>query len=102
MSRELDEWIHINVMGHVSTGAVHMPVFIQMASIPHYSTDIAAAWEVVEKIKPDGFSLTYDVCYGVDKKAGWTVIINGSIYPEFCDSPAKAICLAAKKAFENK
>lgn len=37
--------------------------------VPNYSTDIAAAWEVVEKMKADGYTLELD-----DRRAGWAAV----------------------------
>jgi Phage ABA sandwich domain len=47
------------------------------ATIPHYSTDIAAAWAVVERIR--GFSRLYD-------------------FAAYAQSTPRAICVAALKA----
>ena len=67
--------------------------------IPHYSTDIAAAWQIIEKLKdekryghPDaGFTLEYDNYHKVWRaEFGWT--------PEQDNSPSMAICLATLKA----
>ena len=63
--------------------------------VPEYSTDIAAAWEVVEKLRPTGPKLSihaarlgYDVEYG----PGW-----------FVSAPTAplAICRAALKAIKT-
>lgn len=65
--------------------------------IPHYSTDIAAAWEVVEKMATlprapgqyGGFQVNYD-------DHGWTAAFWKTY--AFGKSPSHAICLAALKA----
>jgi hypothetical protein len=68
------------------------------SSTPHYSTDIAAAWQIVEKLRERGHSVSvfsgatggghYVELHGV---AGWHGPIKG-------DSAPHAICLAALAA----
>jgi hypothetical protein len=60
--------------------------------IPHYSTDIAAAWEVVEKIysQTNHFTLNYDPSHPL-VDFGEDALDIGASVPE-------AICLAALKA----
>lgn len=63
--------------------------------IPEYSTDIAAAWEVVEKLRSMGkdIELRGHAPYEPDN---WQVVVNDEFYTE---GPAPlAICLAALKA----
>ena len=71
--------------------------------IPHYSTDIAAAWEVVEKLAPEfEWILENDV-----KDGGWSAIIykwegtsvvSSPIGRSDADTAPHAICLAALAA----
>lgn len=66
-------------------------------SIPHYSTDIAAAWEVVEKMRRDG----YGVHVGGRPDAWEISIINaGGLEFSLDDQPTAplSICLAALQA----
>ena len=62
-----------------------------------YSTDIAAAWEVVEKLKADGFSLMAE---WDDHDGMWYFgFSNASSYKAGeADTAPHAICLAALKA----
>lgn len=73
-------------------------------SIPHYSTDIAAAWEVVEKLYERG------LCVGVSTLHEWKTKCECSVYyadmaqrmvaNADADTAPHAICLAALKALE--
>lgn len=72
--------------------------------MPYYSRDIAAAWEVVEKIielYPDlPFGVEYSFC-GTSEGYKWYAELNPE--PDFgpkymADTAPKAICLAALKA----
>lgn len=68
-------------------------------ALKHYSTDISAAWEVVEKLSRNG-------CYGFD--LGWTSSTNGKPWHAtfaggrdahaWAETAPHAICLAALKA----
>lgn len=62
--------------------------------LPHYSTDIADAWELVEKILTDDFQVKF-VNYDDNRKwmAGW----DGWNFTYGATAPL-AICLAALKA----
>jgi hypothetical protein len=60
-------------------------------ALPYYSTDIAAAWLVVEKMRGPDFRL--------NKDGDWVCCFGGTI--TFCgegDTAPLAICLAALKA----
>ena len=68
--------------------------------VPHYSTYIAAAWEVVEKLRADGYRFR-----GVeehDEDPGWRCLVGKpSFYPSYeahADTAPLAICPAALKA----
>lgn len=43
------------------------------------------------------FDLHYDVDYGMDKRKGWSVAINGSFYVELVSNPFVAVLTAIKK-----
>ena len=66
-----------------------------------YSTDIAAAWEVVEKLQERG-TLTVSSARGGSvgelKTFAWCVEIHGPEVEEWGDTAPHAICLAALKA----
>lgn len=61
----------------------------QWLPLPHYSTSIAAAWEVVEKLKDDDFHLEE---HGTHWKAGFGPRWRGA------ETAPHAICLAALEA----
>ena len=66
--------------------------------LPHYSTDIAAAWEVVEKSRHGSH---VEVAHGATSNAGkyarWRCKFGMQVFAE-ADSAPLAICLAALKA----
>ena len=69
--------------------------------LPHYSTDIAAAWEVVEYMGPIPFSLRFQPADAwrtgdgeVYCHAHWTCWFEGSVWAEAPTAPL-AICRAA-------
>ncbi len=111
MSREIDALIAEHVMGFI---AIKDPLWVQVydavdgwveatpdgerrRSMPLYSTDIAAAWEVVEKLQPLFFRVEQrgtkqeywfsDIWVGPGQKGHWEA-----------DTAPMAICLAALKA----
>lgn len=91
--RELDSLIHEKVFGQDPRqepyqrpdGAMVYPF------VPEYSTDIAAAWQVVEKLTEGEFHLSR--CYG----GGWECEL-GAPYISFGETAPLAICLAALEA----
>ncbi len=107
--RELDLLIAKKVMGCyvrrnfkgcfdlVIPGGVNCIDFIEEEgawfSVPHYSTNIAAAWEVVEKLGNDFFELSRG---GSGLSDGWSALTaEGDAWAE---TAPHAICLAALKA----
>lgn len=106
--RELDALVAEKVMGWrierymtnppKPTGMGMPPDSTTIAEIPAYSTDIAAAWEVVEKMRAQGF----------DNQFSWRADRPGHRSRPFAcfgrngsaeaDTLQKAICLAALKA----
>lgn len=60
----------------------------------HYSTDIAAAWDVVDRLSSMGIYLRLSNVSGVGR---WRCSTENRI-TEFVATPAHAICLAALKA----
>ncbi len=99
--RELDALVAEKVMGYetVYSGANYY-VERTYSPVPLYSTDISAAWEVVEKLAcmKDEVNVFYDCgawfCNtGVDANGEWSIERSGS-----CATAPHAICLAALKA----
>jgi hypothetical protein len=68
--------------------------------VPHYSTDIAAAWEVLEKVREQ----VPDFGFGIDDKPGefrtYAVRIGDCMATSI--SAPHSICLAALKAVGNE
>lgn len=67
--------------------------------IPHYSTDMAAAWEIVDKLKA---IYTFDIDNYSNRDGKWYVEIQGDEDAHGCahvmaGTAAMAICLAALK-----
>ena len=56
--RELDAIVAERVMGYeVRDETWRQPPSSSWREVPHYSSDIAAAWEVVERMRADGWKL---------------------------------------------
>ncbi len=72
-------------------------------AVPDYSTDIRAAFEVVEKLRSMGHSVNiesddgYEVSFAGCDEAGFDTIDYG-----FADTAPHAICLAALKAIARR
>ncbi len=82
--QELDQWVAEKVFG-LAKGAQVKP----------YSTDITAAWEVVEKVKDWNFSLYRDYSFWVCELAS---LYESPLHLARSQTAAHAICLAALKA----
>jgi hypothetical protein len=102
MSREIDALIAEHVMGHsygVGTAVAGIWYPRPDGSIEPYSTDIAAAWQVVEKVKDTltGFGMVWH-----PEKQKWHVMYNyvdfNKPYFSEADTAPMAICLAALDA----
>ena len=71
--------------------------------VPHYSTDIAAAWQVVEKLRTEGFDFFIET-RGSRSPCSVEVFRTGKTSSEFdtgeifADTVPLAICKAALKA----
>lgn len=67
----------------------------QFVHCRHYSTDIAAAWEVVEKLKGQSCVLKYR-----EDTQGWecSFIVGGKRYTSMRSIITHAICVAALRA----
>lgn len=70
----------------------------QESRIPHYTTQIAAAWEVVEKLRREKMLVTVVS----DEDGGWNAEMwdynNRQSGEVFAESAPEAICLAALRA----
>lgn len=92
--RELDLLVAEKVMGYQlfdsELANEGLSNSLHVADIPKYSTDIAAALGVVEKMKDAGFSC------GVFREK-WVCLIGNVSGPD-CNTAPHAICLAALKA----
>ncbi len=112
--RELDAVVAEKVMGlsvrpievigasgvHADVGTVDLPrrmpdgrMGVHAAPLPAYSTEIAAAWEVVEKLRSPVFVLEWEP----DR---WLASFCGEDEDATADTAPHAICLAALKAVE--
>ena len=110
--RELDALVAERVMGWHITDAIKKPGqddygvapgqvgVLWVVRVPDYSTDIAAAWQVVERlIKLDAFvSLDYDFQNVDSEKWSVTFITRKAIDCESGETAPLAICRAALKA----
>jgi hypothetical protein len=66
--------------------------------VPFFSTDIAAAWQVVEKLREKSFAMTISTM-GPRQQTSAFCIYEGRKITDHCwgDTAAHAICLAALK-----
>lgn len=93
--RDLDALIATKVMG--------LPVWRDEYETiyPPYSVDIAAAFEVVEKLRAQGLTVTISTplpdCKSWDVR-GWNSQTNDNRFIAHADTAPLAICLAALKA----
>jgi hypothetical protein len=69
------------------------PRYAYMVPVDHYSTDIAAAWEVVEKLKPDDWAFRVEVLDDGDWWASFSATAES-----WAGTVPLAICRAALKA----
>jgi ABC-type glycerol-3-phosphate transport system substrate-binding protein len=94
--RELDKLVHLNVFKHTLIN--NKP--LENLYIPHYSTNIAAAWEVVQHMRQKDFEI------GIFSNGGGLNYFEAHFHlPNFSKqgralgiSAPAAICLAALKA----
>lgn len=93
----MDEFVHVAVMGVGMLGEHTMRLDCQPEDVPHYSTDIAAAFEVVEKLNLLQFELSRENCSGVR----WDAICYDDLEQDVIwrvscvDTAAEAICRVA-------
>lgn len=103
--RELDALVAEKVMGWAPRDAgagdrlIYVGAWAHCESLPHYSTDIAAAWQVVEKLAADGLYVHVGYCLGrteASVNSPLDIIDNA-----YAPTAPLAICLAALKALEG-
>lgn len=91
--RELDAMVVEKVMGVDITSGSHR--------VPFYSTDIAAAWEVVEKLKSSSFYIEFYIEFYINRwQCHFCHETNGGVNCRRSYAPTAplAICRAALKA----
>lgn len=94
--RELDALVAEEVMGLDPEWHKQVPVG---RVTPCYSTDIAAAWEVVEKLCREERYPTVQFAVNVDgKQAWWCSLVNPADVEVHAPAAPLAVCLAALKA----
>ena len=107
--RELDALVAEKVMGYcfwvsddgiykISVGVPGLDCAVQLfeeSDLPLFSTDIAAAFEVVEKLEEEGIFLRLSNVTGHGK---WRCCIGHGYLTPFVETASMAICLAALKA----
>lgn len=106
--RELDALVAEKVMGiKLPTALIYRPCDVPDPKVlddiilPHFSTDIAAAWEVVEKMKSFQLNLSngngYWACFFKDNTKNGEWSCPTTITYESAETAPLAICLAALK-----
>ncbi len=68
------------------------------SNLPHYSTDIAAAWRVVDRRKGE---YTFILSYNQHEHTWWVCFDPVNHYEARADTAPLAICRAALKAVEH-
>lgn len=101
--RELDALIAEKVFGKTVDRSSHFDIYYDNGpSIPFYSTRIAGAWLVVEKLVADGMQPIVNYLNGqILAYDGWHCCIakGYEVYHSHgCETAPLAICLAALKA----
>lgn len=105
---DLDRWIAENVMGWVPHGdwcyENHPDNVLILSSDWHPTRNIQQAFEVVEKMREDGYGFALELpmsggCYAEFwKESNYDTV---TFKAEHNDTPTLAICEAAKKAMEG-
>lgn len=86
--RELDALVAEKVMGVETMQKLYPSMMAKGGAwLPHFSTDIAAAWEVVEKMRREGY------IFDIEIRKDYV-----GVNCEHCESAPLAICLAALRA----
>lgn len=68
------------------------------APVPHYSTDIAAAWEVVERLRADHGDYSVIVCWAHETQQWVCSDFDSMTWEGAGETAPLAICRAALKA----
>lgn len=100
--RALDAAVHTHVFGWIEAPSGLVYVHQETGKladlrVPHYSTDIAAAWLVVERMTSQGWWLEIDHG-GVDWKITFYGLGDDPFPTERADTAPEAICRAALEA----
>jgi hypothetical protein len=87
---------HDPILQGVRPGVIASPYtgYKPRVPVPNYSRDIAAAWEVLEKVRGPGVEVRL---FSGGWKAGWTCEV-GSLASTTRETAPLAICLAALEA----
>ena len=104
--RDMDKKVHTEVMGkQVTMGMAERTIWNpeteqfepHFTDVPHYSTDIAATWKLVDKWNSDNESDTFSLhCEHRGDKIHWYARFG--TYPQgYGTTPEEAICRAALK-----
>lgn len=62
------------------------------SNVPAYSTSLSAAWSLTNDWK--SWRLDFDTDYGIDRRTGWSVHVNGCCLVQFAATAPVAICRA--------
>jgi hypothetical protein len=111
MNTELRRWVHENVMGKKWEECPHTKplVFCACPEYPYYDTNEKDAFKVVAKMRERGFE-DFTLNQFSDHGGKWQAIFTRAGIPLYgdedfvspdCDTPALAICLAARSAIEG-
>lgn len=104
--RDLDRWIAENVMKVGSWKDANWPLCEYYGNVSKpYSSDIAAAWEVVEKMGQYGYRIQI-ITNGKDThcffwKGNTSSDYENAPLSSYDESVPMAICLAAEQAFDK-
>ncbi len=93
--RELDALISKNIFGAYIPENADLQYLETCLALPHYSTDIAAAWSVVENMRHKGYRT--EIVFGTQADAYVTFVIGVVRYRADTASVSNSICLAALK-----
>jgi hypothetical protein len=80
---------------------------IRSSNLPHYSTDIAAAWQMMDDMFPSSYFIEIDNGWrevNGERASGWNVRIVGPGFDveAFAETLSLAMCRAALKAVRSK
>lgn len=106
MSRELDAEVAEKVFGHVivADGLGYVGIKNDYSSdyCPHYSTDISAAWEVVEKFPDHEIGVYRHKKSNGKTEWGCLFKLEGDEFAAWADTAQMAICKVALEAVKDK